>query len=174
MDDVRKSLLRQIPSVDSVLGDSRLDTFRARLGAGPVADAVRATIEAFRARIVDETSSASESSELSEAIASETAQRLEDLAAPFYRAVVNATGIILHTGLGRAVLAAKALEQVQETLQGYSLLQLDRETGKRSARDERIEWLLQRLTGAEAATVVNNNAAATAIVLNTVALKAGR
>ena len=88
---------------------------------------------------------------------------------PYYRRAVNATGIILHTGLGRAVLSARALEQIQQTLQSYSLLQVDRQTGKRSRRDERIEWLLQRLTGTEAATVVNNNAAATAIVLNSVA-----
>jgi L-seryl-tRNA(Ser) seleniumtransferase len=95
--------------------------------------------------------------------------RLEALMRPYYGRAVNATGIILHTGLGRAVLSAKALEQIQQTLGGYSLLQVDRQTGKRSRRDERIEGLLRRLTGAEAATVVNNNAAATAIVLNTVA-----
>jgi L-seryl-tRNA(Ser) seleniumtransferase len=89
--------------------------------------------------------------------------------APYYRRVINATGIILHTALGRAVLAPQALQQIREHLQGYSLLQSDIETGKRSKRDEQIEWLLQQLTGAEAATVVNNNAAATFIVLNTVA-----
>jgi L-seryl-tRNA(Ser) seleniumtransferase len=88
---------------------------------------------------------------------------------PHYRRVINATGIILHTGLGRAVLPSHALQQIQEQLQGYSLLQLDIEAGKRSKRDECIEWLLQQLTGAEAATVVNNNAAATFIVLNTIA-----
>jgi L-seryl-tRNA(Ser) seleniumtransferase len=96
-------------------------------------------------------------------------ERVEAVTKPFYRYVVNATGIVLHTGLGRAVLPQAALRQIATELQGYSLLQLSAETGKRSRRDERIEWLLQRLTGAEAATVVNNNAAATAIVLNTVA-----
>ncbi len=88
---------------------------------------------------------------------------------PYYRKAINATGIILHTGLGRAVLPKQAISQIQEELSGYSLLQVDIETGKRSRRDQRIEQLLKRLTGAEAATVVNNNAAATAIVLNTVA-----
>ena len=96
-------------------------------------------------------------------------EQIEAVMRPYYRRAVNATGIILHTGLGRAVLSAKALDQIQQTLQSYSLIQVDRATGKRSRRDERIEWLLQRLTGAEAATVVNNNAAATAIVLNSVA-----
>jgi L-seryl-tRNA(Ser) seleniumtransferase len=88
---------------------------------------------------------------------------------PHYRKVVNATGIILHTALGRAVLASKAIRQIEQELSGYSLVQADIETGKRSRRDARIEWLLRQLTGAEAATVVNNNAAATSLVLNTVA-----
>jgi L-seryl-tRNA(Ser) seleniumtransferase len=91
---------------------------------------------------------------------------------PHYRKVVNATGIILHTALGRAVLPQRAVRQIAAELSGYSLLQADPATGQRSRRDQRIEELLQQLTGAEAATVVNNNAAATAIVLNTVA--AGR
>lgn len=93
-------------------------------------------------------------------------------APPHYRKVINATGIILHTALGRAVLPRQAIDQVAEELSGYSLLQADVETGQRSRRDERIQWLLGQLTGAEAATVVNNNAAATTLVLNTVA--AGR
>ena len=88
---------------------------------------------------------------------------------PYYRKVINATGIILHTALGRAVLPAKALRQIEAELSGYSLVQADIDSGQRSRRDARIERLLQQLTGAEAATVVNNNAAATSIVLNTVA-----
>ncbi|MHC4889591.1 MAG: L-seryl-tRNA(Sec) selenium transferase, partial [Planctomycetota bacterium] len=102
-------------------------------------------------------------------IIAETKHRVQAIMEPHYRRVINATGIILHTGLGRAVLPSHALQQIQEQLQGYSLLQLDIEAGKRSKRDECIEWLLQQLTGAEAATVVNNNAAATFIVLNTIA-----
>ena len=91
---------------------------------------------------------------------------------PHYCRVINATGIILHTALGRAALPRQALQQIQEQLGGYSLLQADIATGQRARRETRIQWLLQQLTGAEAATVVNNNAAATAIVLNAVA--AGR
>jgi len=88
---------------------------------------------------------------------------------PQYRKVINAMGIILHTGLGRAVLPQKALDHLANVMSGYSLLQVDVATGQRGRRDERIERILQQLTGAEAATVVNNNAAATSIVLNTVA-----
>ena len=85
---------------------------------------------------------------------------------PHYRKVINAAGIILHTALGRAVLPAAALDQIQQQLTGYSLLQAELDSGARGKRDGRIEWLLTQLTGAEAATVVNNNAAATMIVLN--------
>jgi len=106
---------------------------------------------------------------LFEAALAEARRRLAPWSRPHYRRVVNATGIILHTALGRAVLSRRALDQVAETLTGYSLLQADIETGRRSRRDGRIEALLCRLTGAEAATVVNNNAAATLLVLNTVA-----
>ena len=102
-------------------------------------------------------------------ILADARRRVQEALGPYYRKVINATGIILHTALGRAVLPAKALRQIQAELSGYSLLQADLESGRRSQRDARLQWLLQQLTGAEAATVVNNNAAATSIVLNTVA-----
>ncbi len=106
------------------------------------------------------------------AILADAQARVGRAVGPHYRRVINATGIILHTALGRAVLPAIAIGQIQAELSGYSLLQADVETGQRSRRDGRIEQLLRQLTGAEAATVVNNNAAATAIVLNTVAAAA--
>lgn len=163
------SQLRKLPSVDAVLRDSAFRPFEQGLGRSPVTEAVRASVDAVRQRMLaDPEADGDEAAILRTVVAAATA-RLEALRRPFYRRVVNGTGIILHTALGRAVLAGKALEQIQETLGGYSLLQADRETGKRSRRDACIESLLQRLTGAEAATVVNNNAAATAIVLNTVA-----
>ena len=96
-------------------------------------------------------------------------ERIKDSRRPFYRHAINASGIILHTGLGRAVLSPNAVRQIAEELSGYSVLQIDVESGERSKRDGRIEELLVALTGAEAATVVNNNSAATSIVLNTLA-----
>ncbi len=170
MNDTSKTLMRMIPSVDAVLRDPRLTAAKADLGSALTTAVVREVIDDLR----EEWRSRQENQDIREAdvyerILGETGRRLDGIARPYYGPVVNATGIILHTGLGRAVLAQRALDQIQSTLQGYSLLQLDAETGGRSRRDERIEWLLQRLTGAEAATVVNNNAAATAIVLNTVA-----
>ncbi len=91
--------------------------------------------------------------------------RLESELRPRLRPVINATGIVLHTNLGRAPLAGSAVEAVTQAAHGYLNLELDLETGKRSSRQSPIRAWLTRLTGAESATVVNNNAAATVIVL---------
>ncbi len=92
------------------------------------------------------------------------------LAAPHPRAVVNATGVLLHTNLGRAPLARAAQAAVAEAARGYSNLELDLETGRRGSRMGRLEAKLVALSGAEAAHVVNNNAAAVLLALNTLAL----
>jgi L-seryl-tRNA(Ser) seleniumtransferase len=169
MDTEIQQLMRKVPSVDAVLREPELEALAAGHGRRLVADSVREAIEEVRRQLLAGPAPAVDETDIRARIVSAARQRVEAVVQPHYRRAVNATGIILHTGLGRAVLPARALAQIQETLQGYSLLQVDRTTGKRSRRDERIEGLLQRLTGAEAATVVNNNAAATAIVLNTVA-----
>ncbi|MEZ6196943.1 MAG: L-seryl-tRNA(Sec) selenium transferase [Planctomycetota bacterium] len=83
--------------------------------------------------------------------------------------VVNGTGIVLHSGLGRAIYPERALATAMETLRGYNLLEVDRAEGRRRKRDAHCETLLCELTGAEAALVVNNNAAATMIILSTLA-----
>lgn len=84
---------------------------------------------------------------------------------PHVREAINATGIILHTGLGRAVLPAGVVDSMLGELKGYCTLAVDRDSGERAERDELVEYILTELTGAEAATVVNNNAAATMLVL---------
>jgi L-seryl-tRNA(Ser) seleniumtransferase len=94
---------------------------------------------------------------------------LEVQAAASLRRAINATGVIIHTGLGRAVLAPAARQALVTAVEGYSTLATDLESGKRGDRDTHLEGLLRRLTGAEASTVVNNNAAATVLILNTLA-----
>ena len=168
MDAQTQQLMRKVPSVDVLLRAPELETLVAEYGRGLVADSIRATAEEVRQHLLAHPPAEIEEEAIRGRIVAAAKQRLDAVIKPHHRRTVNATGIVLHTGLGRAVLPAKAIEQIQATLRGYSLLQVDRATGKRSRRDERIEWLLQQLTGAEAATVVNNNAAATAIVLNTV------
>ncbi|MFZ5832223.1 MAG: L-seryl-tRNA(Sec) selenium transferase [Planctomycetota bacterium] len=175
MSSADRSLLRSIPAVEILLQDPRIAAAAAGQPRKLTADCVRAAIDAARQFILagngvaQQTSADSESSGISlrNTIIADALRRLRTAAVPHYRKVINATGIILHTALGRAVLPPRAMRQIQQELSGYSLLQAEVESGQRSKRDDRIEELLVRLTGAEAATVVNNNAAATAIVLNT-------
>jgi L-seryl-tRNA(Ser) seleniumtransferase len=168
-DESAGAVLRKLPSVDALLKDAVLESSAAELGRKVVADSIRQAIDEIRELLVAGKAAESDEGAIRQKIIAEVKLRLEAVAKPYYRKVVNATGIILHTALGRAVLSEKALRQIREELSGYSLLQVDTETGKRAKREQRIEQLLRQLTGAEAATVVNNNAAATSIVLNTVA-----
>src|SRR5262249_22133060 len=122
---------------------AELAELRQRIGRGESIDG-RADIEAVAARVV---------------------QRLGEELRPKLRAVINATGIVLHTNLGRAPVAEAAAKAAYEAARGYLNLELDLETGKRSSRQDAIRDWVCRLTGAESATAVNNNAAATVIVL---------
>ncbi|MBW7989615.1 MAG: L-seryl-tRNA(Sec) selenium transferase [Planctomycetes bacterium] len=169
MEKHNEQLLRKLPSVDVLLKDPGLERSIAEAGRKVVADSVRRAVDEVRELLLAQTESELDESTIHQKIIANTKRLIKSVTSPYYRRVVNATGIILHTGLGRAVIPPQALHQIQDELSGYSLLQTDPETGKRTKRDARIEQLLQRLTGAEAATVVNNNAAATSIVLNTIA-----
>ena len=163
------TVLRKLPSVDALLKEPDLQSSVAELGRAVVVNSIRKAIEKVRELLMSQALTETDEDLIRRKVIEDTKKNLRAIARPYYRKVVNATGIILHTALGRAVLSAAALCQIQNELSGYSLLQADIETGKRSQRDSYIEQLLQQLTGAEAATVVNNNAAATSIVLNTVA-----
>ena len=105
-------------------------------------------------------------------LAERIARRITEHEVPPLRPVINATGILLHTGLGRAPLAEEAIEEISAVARDYASLELDLVTGKRSQRKAAVEDLLKELTGAEAAMVVNNNAGATMLALS--ALAAGR
>jgi L-seryl-tRNA(Ser) seleniumtransferase len=168
MKENSQELLKKLPSVDNLLKDAQLISFFNNVPRKIIVNAVRQAVEQARELIIKEKADY-EQKDIYQKIISEAKSQIDSFRRSYYRRVINATGIILHTGLGRAVLAKEAIEQIHNELSGYSLLQLDTQSGKRSKRDDRIEWLLQQLTGAEAATVVNNNAAATAIVLNTIA-----
>lgn len=105
--------------------------------------------------------------------AGEVAARLAELERPTLRPVINASGVVLHTNLGRAPLAAAALEAVEEVARSFSNLEYDVDTGRRGSRYDHCTDLLSELTGAEAALVVNNNAAALVLALNTLAENRG-
>jgi L-seryl-tRNA(Ser) seleniumtransferase len=158
------SKLRDLPSVSSLLERPKLRESINAQGHAAVVSAVRRTLAEAR-QTIRAGSSLDTSAPALEAI---VLQHLNDRRrSPI--AVINATGILLHTGLGRAPLAAEAIAAVTEVAKGYCDLEFDLNTGKRGARASTISQLLQRLTGAEAATVVNNNAAATILALRVVA-----
>lgn len=163
-----QTLLRKIPSIDSLAADAGFLHHAEGVSRSVAVDALRAAVEHVRGRLLVGDSVLSDEAALRQAILDRALRTLRRTLGPHYRRVINATGIILHTGLGRAVLCRQAIRQIQEELSGYSLLQVDPVDGRRSRRDTRIEDLLKTLTGAEAATVVNNNAAATMLVLNTI------
>ncbi len=169
MPSEKQHLLARIPSVEILLQEAESQGWPAEVPRRIVVESVRAAVDRMRDRLLEAADDEFDPDSLRRTILAEARQRVETAVGPYYRKVINATGIILHTALGRAVLPAKAVRQIAEQLSGYSLLQADIATGQRSRRDGRIEQLLRQLTGAEAATVVNNNAAATSIVLNTVA-----
>jgi L-seryl-tRNA(Ser) seleniumtransferase len=165
-------LLRKIPAVEVLIEAAEARWTAEEVPRRVIVAAVRAGVAAARGSLETGAASPTDAAALRESILADVDGRIKTAMGPHYRQAINATGIILHTGLGRAVLPAQALRQINRELSGFSVLQVDVAGGKRSRRDERIEELLRLLTGAEAATVVNNNAAATAIVVNTVA--AGR
>ena len=152
---------RALPSVGALLERAPV---RALLDAAPralVVDAVRDTVAQARASAIAPADDAA----WAEAIAS----RLTELAQPSLRRVLNATGVVLHTNLGRAPLAAVAIDAVAAIAAGYSNLELDLARGARGSRYVHCASLLRELTGAEDALVVNNCAAALVLALNTVA-----
>lgn len=173
MSSPNQSLLRKIPSIDSLLQEAEIQACADGVPRRLIAESVRQAVEQVRAVLCAEAPAQLPiETDIRQTILADAMVRIHETAGPHYRRAINATGIILHTGLGRAVLSQRAISQIQKELCSYSILQVDMATGERSRRDERIAWLLRQLTASPEATVVNNNAAATSIVLNTVA--AGR
>ncbi len=157
--------LREIPAVEELLNREALRALAERVGRRRVLEGTRAALEELRRRI----RSGSGAKLSLESLEAEIAAAAEAAARPSLVAVINATGVILHTNLGRAPLARKALDRLAEAAVGYSNLEYDLDAGKRGKRDVHTAKLFGELTGAEAALVVNNNAAAVFLALNALA-----
>lgn len=156
-----------IPSVDRLMKSPEIVAMEEKHGRGPVTDAVRRELEHMRRALAERGDIAFSEASLIARIAT----RIDRAMTPTLRPVFNLTGTVLHTNLGRAPLPQEALDAIATVSRGASNLEFDLSTGKRGDRDAHLEKLLAQLTGAEAATVVNNNAAA---VLLTLASLAGR
>ncbi len=161
-----ESLLRHLPSVDELLGRPSLAERCRELPRALVAEAVREALQATRAAIERDPRPELVTLERLEQTALGILERWQQ---PSLRPVINATGVLLHTNLGRAPLGAEAARRVAEVAATYTTLEYDLEQGRRGRRDQHVAGLLGRLLGAESAIVVNNNAAAVFLVLHTLA-----
>jgi L-seryl-tRNA(Ser) seleniumtransferase len=162
--------LRRIPSIDRLLASPAGSALLAQYPREWVVEALRAAVEARRAAL--RAGRDGSAAEAEAAICREAAERLAEVTCPSLRPAINATGVVLHTGLGRAVLAEAAIQAVTAVAGQHCLLEIDPESGERGSRQEHVRGLLRRLTGAEDALVVNNNAAAVLLAIATLA--AGR
>lgn len=156
--------LRDLPSVDSILNATIGNDLISRFGRPLSTAAIRHVLQQARDQF-SEDRSIPQRKMLEEQIF----QTLESWVAPTLVPVINATGVILHTNLGRAPLSRAAAQAAHLVSSGYSNLELDLQTGKRGSRSDHTEDLIRQLTGAEASLVVNNNAAAVLLILTALA-----
>jgi L-seryl-tRNA(Ser) seleniumtransferase len=165
----QENSLRRLPSVDDVLKTQTAAFAVDRYGRPSVVNAVRAALDAVRSAVRASTPAAPGSQVDADHVAASALARLDLERRPRVRPVFNLTGIVLHTNLGRATLADAAVEAAVAAMRQAIALEFDLDAGRRGERDVLIRGLLCELSGAEDVTVVNNNAAAVLLVLNTLA-----
>lgn len=165
MDPTISARLRDLPSVSAVLNTPAAAALLERYGQNVSTNAIRATIEVARTALQE----GKRIVPTAESLAIESRARLEREDCSGSRPLFNLSGTVLHTNLGRAVLAEAAVEAAVAAMRNPVALEFDLEAGKRGERDDHVRGLLCELTGADDATVVNNNAAAVLLVLNTLA-----
>ncbi len=168
-DTDKSAMLRRLPGVDRVLAVLEPDPDVRGIPRSLLVKAVRETLDGLRARILRDPPEPDAEYLDPSAVALRAAGLAREAMQPNLRNAVNATGIVVHTNLGRSPLAAAAMDQLQAIAGGYSNLEFNLATGKRGSRYSAVEALLCEITGAEAGLVVNNNAAAVLIVLDTLA-----
>lgn len=162
----RQSLLRGLPKIDELLLDEQLVFFMESTPRAVVVDTAREIIDNLRKDIL---SGEKEEIPDRDEIVSEICERITGKKKHNLRTLINATGVVLHTNLGRANLCRAAVESVLSVADSYSNLEYDIKKGARGSRHDHVEKIITRITGAEAAMVVNNNAAATMLCLSAMA-----
>src|SRR6266513_712128 len=162
---IDQNQLRLLPSIDELLQSSGGAGLIAQYSRSMTLRAIRAALAQARLDIFNGSTCPS-----SEQLLAAAEQTLQQVMQPHLRSVINATGVIINTNLGRSPLSQEALQAVQQVAGGYSNLEYDVEAGKRGSRHTHVTALLRELTGAEAALVTNNNAAAVLLALSTLAM----
>lgn len=154
----------QIPQVEQVLNDQKIKHWDSKISHSVRASLVRSVLAKVREEIKKGTQCPP-----AEEIVGQVEKKYQKAVEPSLKKCINATGIVLHTNLGRAPIYKKHLTSMAEELSGYCTLEIDTESASRGARTEKIEYFLKELTGAESSLVVNNNAAALFLILHTFA-----
>ncbi len=165
MKDQIQNAMRRIPSMDKLLNLPWVAAYEAEIGRDAIKAIIGDLLRVQREKIQAKPDSAFDA----ESIAREAKKRIAEKAKPTLRRVVNATGVVIHTNMGRSLLADDAVKAVNEIASNYNTLEYSPEKGARGHRNDHVEWLLCRLTGAEAAIVVNNNAGAVILALGALA-----
>ena len=163
------SKFRIIPSIEKLRQRDTVMKLETSYGHRNVIDALRKETEALRSTLSDKSTNLIESEDAAKTIERNVENNLKRSLTPSLQSVINATGVIVHTNLGRAPLAKSAIERIAAVAAGYSNLEYNLADGNRGHRTVHASELLMRLTGAEAATVVNNNAAALLLILTAIA-----
>ncbi|AYD41001.1 L-seryl-tRNA(Sec) selenium transferase [Clostridium fermenticellae] len=161
---LKNDLFRKLPKVDQILDESVVKDELKNLPRKMVMTAVRRAIDNYRNLIIDGKVFEVKYND----ILREVIYIIEGFKIRGLKKVINASGVVIHTNLGRSVLPKKAIDNIMNVAQNYTNLEYDLETGKRGLRYSHVEELIKKLTGAQSALVVNNNAAAVMLALNTI------
>jgi L-seryl-tRNA(Ser) seleniumtransferase len=165
----KQNLLRSLPGVDRILEWIKTDPYFSGIPRSIQVGAARFTIEALRTRILDSSAELSGDMLSEKSILKMIKEQAGSVMTPNLKPVINATGVVIHTNLGRSLLADEALDNLQTIAAGYSNLEFDLKSGKRGSRYSSVEDLLCEISGAQAAMAVNNNAGAVLLCLETIA-----
>lgn len=167
----RKTLFSQIPKVDEMLNRSDINRLIETNGRDWVVDIIRDVLDSVRQDIKNLSQDQLESYLVSEdSVATKVISEVEKQSEYSLRRVINATGVVIHTNLGRSLISESIKEHLVDISCYFSTLEFDLENGKRGSRYQHIEDLVCKLTGGEAALVVNNNAAAVMLALSTLSV----
>ncbi len=163
------SSLKKLPSVERVLESERVASVVSPFSRRGITQIIREKVDLYRKQLLDDTGDSRSETVILEDIVDDVLGAIEAVSSTCQRRVINASGVILHTNLGRAVLGGQARLALERASTGYVDLEVDIESGKRIQRDQKAVRLLTLLTGAESGLVVNNTAAAVLLAINTFA-----
>lgn len=165
LSESQKNMLKNLPGVDNLLEDLREQTFYQEIPKSVLLSSIREVIEKKREVIL------SGSSTINDDYKFEIKRLVEEKSKPNLKNIINGTGVVVHTNLGRSILPNEALDHMVKIASGYSNLEFDLDSGKRGSRYSVVEEIICEISGAEAAMVVNNNASAVLLALETLANK---